>query len=94
MLGNCVVGGMWKGWGKAVPWRRLKRLNKQPVSADGLSKRHHRYFNEFKMLPGKWNTNDGKGKQQAKDHMNQCGVQPAAQQPYNIKDDGEATCVV
>ncbi len=50
----------------------------QVISAYGLSERHHRYLDELKMLPGKGNTNDGKGKQQAKDHMHQRRIQPAA----------------
>jgi len=78
--------------------RGLKRRIARPgfvqvISAYGLSKRHHRYLDEFKMLPGKGNTNDGNGKQQSKDHMHQRRVQTATQEPYNIKQDGKATRV-
>jgi len=50
----------------------------QVISAYGLAKRHHRYLDELEVLAGKGGTNDGKGKQQAKDRMHQCRVQPAA----------------
>ena len=46
------------------------------------------------MLPGKGNADDGNGKQEAKDQVHYCGVEPAAQKPYNIQQGGEATRIL
>lgn len=65
----------------------------QVISAYGFAERHHRDLDELEMLAGKRNTNDGKGKQQSEYYMHQRRVQPAAEQPDNIKENGKATRV-
>ena len=61
------------------------------VSLNRFTKRHQRNFYQLKMLPGKWNTNNGNKQNDAEANMYHCSIQPTTKQPDSIAQQTKAT---